>query len=73
MESESKAESGNGKEFAKFYMLAASNIASGKTDYASKEVQRLTRILSGKVTPAARANLNRRINIAKAFTGRKAL
>jgi len=64
---EAASTSGNGKEFAKFYKLAATNIATGKTDYATKEVARLQRMLAGKVTPAARANLNKRINIAKSF------
>ena len=55
-------------EYAKFYALAIKAIEGGRADFAQKEVDRLTRMLGGgKVTAKARANLSKRVNIAKQF------
>lgn len=60
-------------EFAKFYATTAAAIAKGKADFATREVERLTRMASaaGKVTAKARAAFAKRINIVKQFIAAK--
>jgi protein disulfide-isomerase A6 len=53
--------------FAKFYSIAAKNIAGGKADYAVKEVARLTKMVAGSITAKAKGEMHRRINIIKQF------
>lgn len=53
-------------ETAHFYAKAAEGVHKA-SDYASKEIERLTRMLKGNVTPKARAALSKRVNIVKQF------
>ena len=55
-------------ELAKFYASAMKAILGGREEYGSTEVARLSKMIAGgKITPKAKANLSKRINIAKQF------
>lgn len=64
-----KAASGHANaQFAKFYTLTMKKIVDGQTDYASKEVARLQKILDGgKVNSKTKGQFYKRLNINKLF------
>jgi len=54
-------------EFAKFYTLAMKRIIEKGDSYATEEVSRLQRMLSGAISGKNAAQFNKRINILKQF------
>jgi protein disulfide-isomerase A6 len=54
-------------EFAKFYTLAMKRIIEKGDSYATEEVSRLQRMLTGTIAPKNAAQFHKRINILKQF------